>query len=268
MNTFHPEIIHSETNPKIKFIKQLLNSAVFRKKNPFIIVENPRALDDVINNRPADISFIIYSSLPESFSNSSALSSIKSYKITEQLFKQISTVKQSQGILAVVKRPEWDINKIIAKARHIVLLDKIQSALNMGAVIRNAAAFNMDLVLYTTGSVDPFHPDAIRGMAANCFQVPILECSDSLFQKIMQHGFKIYVFDAQKGTLLPDCKFKDKTLFIFGSERAGIVTDYLNVDPNSVSYIRIPINPDVDSLNAAVSSGIVFYEYITKFRCL
>ena len=59
---------------------------------------------------------------------------------------------------------------------------------------------------------------------------------------------------------LNDASFTQHILFILGSEGQGISHEVRSLFPN-IQHIRIPIAANIDSLNVAVSSGILFYAF-------
>ena len=78
------------------------------------------------------------------------------------------------GVVAIARRPAVDLAKALADERPspVVLLEDPRTMGNMGACVRVAAAADAAGVL-TTGSNDPWHPDALRGAAGLHFALPV-----------------------------------------------------------------------------------------------
>jgi RNA methyltransferase, TrmH family len=251
------EIITSQTNSKVKYIKKLQTKHSFRKQENSFIVEGAIFVKDILKKQMSAIQHIyIDESSNFEFSELNNLKSV--YYLDHKTFKTISSLKSSSGVMAVVQQPFWNIDRVISEANNSIILDQVQNPMNIGAIIRNCAAFGIDAVFYTKGSADPFHIESIRAMAGNYFQVPILEISASHFSKLKNSHASFYTLDINANNLLKDVKFGDKNIFIFGSEGRGIISHSL-IKELHPQGIKIDMVGNVDSLNVAVSSGILFY---------
>src|SRR6202011_3139612 len=78
------------------------------------------------------------------------------------------------GVMALAERRTVDPVAVLADERPtpVVLLEDPRDLGNMGACVRVAAAADIAGVL-TTGSHDPWHPDALRGAAGLHYAVPV-----------------------------------------------------------------------------------------------
>ncbi len=263
--------ITSLSNPKIKAVNQLIKNAGIRKKENLFTVEGSRFINDLSLLRPGSIKFILLDSKfeKEHHVNNALLQSISKYNIEaylvdSRIFNSISIQKTSSGSIAVIKKPDYSKTDITTSFRNAVLLDGLQIPSNTGAIIRSAAAFGIDIVFYTKGTSDPFHPDSIRAMAGNCFQVPIICFNKSMMLKMLESNVTFYSLDPKGNQILnDDLTYNDQNIFIFGSEGSGIRTEYLKNIQN-IKTIRIAINPDIESLNVAVSAGILFNSIKSK----
>ncbi len=228
----------SPQNPKVKLVRALLNSASARKQHQLFVIENVNVISEIVKKTPNLIRYLIYSS------PNSPFESIESHRI--KTLSGLSSFKAPQDVLAVVRRPTWNV-----RPEKAVLVDRLANPANFGAIIRNAAAFKMDAVYYTPGTVDPFHPESVRAAAGSCVQIPILECND--FQTL---GLTPYVMTPHSAQLLSTTQFAKNPLFMFGSEAHGLDSSY-----SKYNSIKIDIAPEIESLNVAVSSGIVLYVF-------
>jgi RNA methyltransferase, TrmH family len=263
------EPITSSDNPKIKLMTKLSSSRTARKKAGLFIVEGLRHVQDLIDQKSELVDFIIIDSdIIDIAQNKSLIKlidkkNIRSFCVNSSLFKKVSTVKNSSGLIAIAKKPIWDYEEIIKNATKIAILDRIQNPSNSGAIIRNAAAFKIDAVFVTAGSADSFHPESLRAMAGNCFQTPIIELSHTIIELLNQQGFNFILLDSNTGLNLGNFKPAIKNAFVFGSEGTGLSAELLNKFTNK-QFVNISISKNVDSLNVAVSSGIIFWNCCNK----
>ncbi len=82
------------------------------------------------------------------------------------MFDQLAPLAPSTGVMALAERPSVDPPRCwpTGAPAPVVLLEDPRDLGNMGACVRVAAAADAAGVL-STGSHDPWHPDALRGAA-------------------------------------------------------------------------------------------------------
>jgi RNA methyltransferase, TrmH family len=258
--------ITSPDNPKIKHIKKLIQNTSYRNSHSQCIIEGTRFVSDNFIKYPQHIDSIYIQVRPENspnnnndiFKTNPENQHIAIYQLPEPVFKSISTLKQSSGTIALCNIPKTDPSVILQKTtKKACLLDQLQNPSNIGAIIRNATAFNLDAILYTPNTADPYHHESIRAAAGNIFQTPIIECTPELF-KNLQSEFTFYLLSTRAKQTINNTSFEEKSIFILGSEGAGIKTDFIQ-NHKHIIPITIPTNPKVDSLNVATTSGILFF---------
>lgn len=170
-----------------------------------------------------------------------------------------------QGVMALAHRPK-DVSLEELTDNTIVVLDGIAKADNVGAIIRNAAAFGFKNILIDSKTVHPFHRRAVRTSMGNVYGLKIHQTNDlpAALTQLQHYGFKIYGFENRpQASLLHDTEFASKTAFVIGSEAVGIAPEVL---PSLNQLIRIPINQDVYALNAACASAVAMYEVSLKLK--
>ena len=170
-----------------------------------------------------------------------------------------------QGVMALATRPK-DVTLDELADSTIVVLDSIAKADNVGAIIRNAAAFGFKNILLDTATVHPFQRRAVRTSMGNVYGLKIHQTphlANSLM-KLKTFGYEIYGFENRPhAQLLSATPFSPKTAFIIGSEAKGIAPDILETTDH---LIRIPINQEVYALNAACASAVAMYEVSLKLK--
>jgi tRNA G18 (ribose-2'-O)-methylase SpoU len=126
-----------------------------------------------------------------------------------------------------------------------------QDPANVGAVIRSAAAFGVSKVVMLKEAAHPFHPKSVRVAGSNIFRVP-------LFEGPSLHRLKIsdvpVVALSPKGEDVKNHIFPRSFWLVPGLEGFGLA-DHLK----KVEVLSIPMERGVESLNAALATGIVLY---------
>ena len=184
------------------------------------------------------------------------------YVVAEQLFDKLAQTETSQGILAVVRKPKLNADDFVQRIQdkdNIVVLDRLQDPGNIGTIIRTAEGAGYQAVITVKGTGDVFSPKTIRAAAGSVFRMPILQVEDNqalrnltdrLGKKLVVTGFNTdkyyYDVDLSKGVAL-----------VIGNEGNGVSDELMEM---SDITIKIPMDGNLESLNASVAAGILMYE--------
>ncbi len=68
--------------------------------------------------------------------------------LPDALFKDLATTETSQGVMALVKLPEWKLDQLFGERPLVVVLDSLQDPGNAGSIVRAAEAFGATRVLF------------------------------------------------------------------------------------------------------------------------
>ena len=156
-------------------------------------------------------------------------------------------------VLAVARRPSVDVAAALAVPdvadRPAVLLEDPRHLGNVGAVVRVAAAADAAAVL-TTGAVDPWDPQALRGSAGLHFALPVAHVDT------VPGGRPLVALDPDGDDLLVPGAVPPGALLAFGTERHGL-SDALLAQADA--RVRIPMRAGVSSLNLATAVAAALY---------
>src|ERR1700736_2988772 len=106
------------------------------------------------------------------------LKHIRVMVLSEDLFQSISATEHSQGVIALVRPPQWNLDQLFRGHALVMALDRVQDPGNAGAIVRAAEAFGATGVAFLKGSVDPFNPKTIRASAGSVFRIPLASSLD------------------------------------------------------------------------------------------
>ncbi len=155
------------------------------------------------------------------------------------------------GVVAIARRPAVDVAAALADARPapLVLLEDPRTMGNMGACVRVAAAADAAGVL-TTGSNDPWHPDALRGAAGLHFALPV-----AAVETLPESDRPLVAVDPEGEELDPG-SLSPRAILAFGTERYGLSEVLL---ARADARVAIPMREGVSSLNLATSVAAVLF---------
>lgn len=168
--------------------------------------------------------------------------------LSDDVFKSVSEEVSPQGVLAIVKRPVPQ--KIISG--NAVFLDGVADPANVGAIIRSAAAFGYKNVLIADGA-DAYANKAVRASMGGIFRVNVYSGTKEDMLALIR--LPIIVADMHGETLGTVSVPKEHCLCI-GNEAHGVSEKLKALAAQKVS---IPMENGMESLNAAVSAGIIMY---------
>jgi tRNA G18 (ribose-2'-O)-methylase SpoU len=173
-----------------------------------------------------------------------------------------------RGVLACAKRPqprrELDDRQMQALRQRervtIVVAEGLADPRNLGALVRNVAAFSGDLLIADARGADLFSRLAIRASVGNVFHVPTL-VSDDLVATItsLSRSLPALVIAATPdpaAVALPGFSFPSKRILLVGNEGAGLSPQLLAL---AGARVRIPVDPASDSLNVSAATAILLY---------
>jgi TrmH family RNA methyltransferase len=178
------------------------------------------------------------------------------HEIEPAVFDQLAPLAPSTGVIAIAERPSVDLAAVLADNRPapVIVLEDPRDLGNMGACVRVAAAANAAGVL-STGSHDPWHPDALRGAAGLHYAVPVVRLN-SLAQ-LRERDRPLLAIDPD-GEPLDPTELPARAVLAFGTERHGLSDELLE---RADARLRIPMRPGVSSLNLATSVSAVLFAW-------
>jgi TrmH family RNA methyltransferase len=172
------------------------------------------------------------------------------------VFEQLAPLAPATGVIALAERPAIDPRGALAdpRALPVVLLEDPRDLGNMGACVRVAAAADVAGVL-TTGTHDPWHPDALRGAAGLHFALPVARLRTL---QELEHGDRPVLAVDPDGEPLDPLALPPRAILAFGTERYGLSRELTARADGSIS---IPMRPGVSSLNLATSVAAILFSW-------
>lgn len=191
------------------------------------------------------------------------------YTASFEVLTQLTGYKLTRGLLcAMRRRPLPRVEELCRRARRIAVLENVMNPTNVGAIIRSAAALNMDAVLLTPGCSNPLYRRAARVSMGTVFQIPwtFLEEEEAGawpregMDYLKSLGFStaaMALHDESVDIDDPVLRQEEKLALILGTEGEGLQEETIAASDYT---IKIPMSHGVDSLNVAVASAVAFWE--------
>ncbi len=193
-----------------------------------------------------------------------------SYKGRAALDAKAGTAKH-QGLLALLSGIEAlalapFLRRLSAdRRRFLVLLDAVQDPHNLGAILRTACACGVEGVLLPKHRTSPLTPAAVKASAGAATWVPLVRVGNAAeaLRSLRRKGIFVIGADASAKETIYDQDFRRDVCVVIGGEAKGLRPVIRQLCDGLVS---IPMAGPIDSLNASVAAGILFYEAVRQRR--
>ena len=176
---------------------------------------------------------------------------LPTYYVNQKIMRLLSSQESGAKVIGVAKFLEE--KEILG---NILILDNLQDPGNLGTIIRSAVAFNFDTIVLSEDSVDVYNPKVVRASEGMIFHINIKRCNLVEFLNQIDSCYQIVTTDVKKGKSIREIQAKYWALII-GNEGKGVSEA---VKSKSQEFVKIPMNNNCESLNAAVSASILMYE--------
>ncbi|MEE3467254.1 MAG: RNA methyltransferase [Eubacterium sp.] len=268
-------MISSKDNNKIKRIKKLLEKSKFRREEKAFVLEGFKPVEEALRLGLAKEIYFSESVCEDTHFYYNKYRDLTGYisennngvtpgveVVTTSLFQSISDVVTEQGILAVVGMPEYENEAFFEREDcKLLCLEEVRDPGNIGTMIRTAEAAGFDAILLSPGCADVYQPKVVRSTAGAILRMPCLTCNNNDFigqlTDLKQHGFTLYATLLQRSVDFKEPTYDGRLGVMIGNEANG-----LSDEATSLADIRvkIPMQGNVESLNAAVSAALLMYE--------
>jgi TrmH family RNA methyltransferase len=238
-------MITSKQNDFIKGIRSLSDKK-FRDRLNLFVVEGIKLVNEAIE-LGLSVRSVVYT---EKAFPSLRLGDVEGQLVSDDIFKFISEEITPQGALAVVEKP---LLTVLPPTGKCLMLDGVADPANVGAIIRTAAAAGYNEVYLTADCADAYSQKAVRASMSGVFRVKVMRgWREDILSKI---SFPIIASDMDGEDAFKFSPIKDFCLVI-GNEGHGISD---TVMAKASHTVKIPMENGVESLNAAVSAGVLMY---------
>jgi len=177
--------------------------------------------------------------------------------VSEAAFATLATTETPQGVIALVRPPQWTLDQLVRGKPLVMVLDAVQDPGNAGAIVRAAEAFGATGVALLKGSVNPYNPKCLRASAGSMFRLPVVAGIDEslLAAAFEQKRVALYAALPRAERSIAEADFTGACAIVIGSEGHGVSK---RIEKKAIG-VRIPTS-GVESLNAAVAAGVLLYE--------
>ena len=228
----------------------------YRDESGLFIVEGRKSVSDLLNSQMKTVAVAANAEWIEKY-GASIPKEIEMIETNCKEMERISALKNPQEVLAIATIPHFDI-ATIKSTTPILVLDGISDPGNMGTIMRTADWFGITDIVCSNDTVEFANPKVVQASMGSFCRVKVFYTNLCNFLKT-QRSRNIYGTFLE-GTPIQKTIFKENDIIVIGNEGNGISEE---VAALVNSRIHIPANQGngAESLNAAISTGIVLYQY-------
>jgi TrmH family RNA methyltransferase len=257
--------ITSSSNERIKHARRVREG----RESGLIFIEGLRLAEEAMNS-----GLIIEScfSTPTEDQRTTALLSqlndhgIPIYLTLPGILESLGDTVQTQGVILIAQRPHLvAVDFFQPRGTLFLALDRVQDPGNMGTLLRTAEAAEAAGVMTLGGSVDVFSPKVLRSSMGSAFRLPVLTqiTPASLIALKIEHQLQLVAAAGEGALGYTDYDWSQPTILLLGNEGRG-------VDPEIMAQcdalLRIPMAPEVESLNVATAGAVMLFEAARQRR--
>lgn len=257
------QVITSKDNEIIKNIKKLKEKKYRDEEKKYIVEGIKMVKEAIIENAKIDKIVVCEDCANDGTIEKELLYEIAKYNciyVSEKVFATITDVTNPQGILAVI---EINNEEEVSYSEDVILvLDGIQDPGNLGTILRTLDSVNLKQIILSEKTADPYNPKVVRSTMGAIYRVNIVRSKNIIetLNEMKKNEYQIVTTALDTDKSIYDVDFSKKVIVI-GNEANGVSKEVLEIADEKV---KIPMLGKTESLNAAVATGIVLYEYVRR----
>lgn len=241
--------ITSRKNPVLQQVRRLLNSRKERESAGLFVADGTKLLEEAIKWWDGLDTVILSDGVDVEIPES-----VKVLRVPMDIMGSISPMQTPQGALFLCRLPR---EQVFAPKAGMLLLDGIQDPGNLGTILRTADALEIPVALLE-GCADPYSHKVVRASMGAVFRTKPVQTT-WLSAKQALASAKIPVAVTALSDRAQDLRNAElsKIAVVIGSEGQGVRGEILQA---ADAELIIPMNPNCESLNAAIASAIVMWQ--------
>ena len=259
-------MITSTSNARVKELVQLQKKSKVRNEQGVFLVEGVKMYQEI----PQEQLVKVYVSETFADKQKEQINRLKDRRkleyLSDHVFQYVSDTKTPQGILCVVRQSSYCLEDILeAEDAHLLVLDNLQDPGNLGTILRTAEGAGVTGIIISKESVDIYNPKVIRSTMGSIYRVPFVYVEDlkEAIEKVKAHGIFTYAAHLDGKNSYDKEDYTKKTAFLIGNEGNGLRKEIADL---ADTWIRIPMQGQVESLNAAIATSVLMFETARQRR--
>ncbi|SEQ63049.1 RNA methyltransferase, TrmH family [Faunimonas pinastri] len=254
--------VTSLTNPLVKDIRNLQQKK-FRDEKSLFIAEGQKLVRDAMDG-DWPIETLVYG---DELAGDEAIGQLAAraktagatvMEVSALVLEKIARRDNPQTVIGIF-RQHFAPASSVGEGGLWVALDRVRDPGNLGTILRTADAAGVAGVALVGHCCDPFASETVRATMGSIFHVPMAKISEEAFLSHVRRR-KLHLVGTHLSAKTMDyraARYDAPTLLLMGNEQQGLTVDLADACDE---LVKIPMRGRADSLNLAVSTGLMIYE--------
>ena len=259
-------MISSTSNPQIKHLVQLQKKVKLRREEQVFVIEGTKMFEEALEGNLIEKAYFSETYWKERAEGSSYLEQIAYEIVTDSVLKEVSDTQTPQGVIALVRMPEHNLEELITREQvNLILLENLRDPGNLGTIVRTAEGAGMDAVVLSKESVDIYNPKVIRSTMGAIYRMPVIYVDSFMecLNHLRKNGIVLYAAHLKGKRNYDKEIYAKKTAFMIGNEANGLTEE---TSKQADCLVKIPMEGKLESLNAAIAAALLMYEVYRQRR--
>jgi len=253
--------ITSLANPLVKDIRALQQKK-HRDETGLFIAEGQKLVRDALDGG-WPVEMLAYAAASASEAGIGALAAEAKaaggtvLEVSAPVLEKITRRENPQSVVGIFHQ-RFTPEAAIGREGIWVALDRVRDPGNLGTIVRTADAAGIQGVALVGASCDPFSLEAVRATMGSIFHVPLAKTGEvELVAVAKRNGARLVGTHLSGSVDYRAADYRPPLILLMGNEQQGL-TETLTAACDQL--VRIPMRGKADSLNLAVSTGLMIYE--------
>lgn len=241
--------ITSRKNPLLQQVKKLLLSRKERENTGLFVADGTKLLEEAVKYWPGLDTVILSDGVVAEVPDH-----VRVIRVPEDVMESISPMAAPQGAVFLCRLPE---KTAFVPSAPMLLLDGIQDPGNLGTILRTADALRVKVALLE-GCADPYSHKVVRASMGAVFRTPVIQTTwQEARAQLQAAGIPVAVTALSESAVDIRTAQLSAMAVVIGSEGQGVRQQILQ---EADRQLIIPMQPNCESLNAAIAAAIVAWE--------
>jgi TrmH family RNA methyltransferase len=237
--------------------------AIARGEHPGLLLDGPHLVAEALTARVAVRLAMITADAQDRHDVGALVARVEQsggevLSVSAPVMAAVSPVRSSSVIVAIADRPPSSGERLYAGTPLVVVACDVQDPGNVGAMVRVVEAAGGTGLIAAGRCADPFSPKALRGSMGSALRLPIAVADvEGAVADVRRHLCRVLAAVPRGGGSIFDVDLTGPVAILIGGEGAGLSASLLATVDECFS---IPMQPQVESLNAAITAALAVYE--------
>ena len=255
-------MITSTSNARVKRLVNLKKKKKARDEERVFLVEGIRMFREVPTDQLEEVyvSESFYKKEKDTVEAVLQGTGIRPEELSDTVYAYASDTKTPQGVLCVVRQMEYPLEKVITgQCPMIMVLEHLQDPGNLVTILRTAEGAGVTGIVMDRECVDIYNPKTIRSTMGSIYRMPFCYVEDlkAAIGSLKEAGIGVYAAHLDGRHDYDEEDYGRPCAFLIGNEGNGLSQETAEL---ADIYIKIPMEGQVESLNAAIAASVLMFE--------